>query len=63
MKNSVALRVSALNTVMNGWYKNRPVQEVVNTAVKVENILRNNLTDLKYFRVEIPKGKPEEILE
>jgi hypothetical protein len=36
---------------------------VIDTAVKVENILRNNLTDLKYFRVEIPKGKPEEILE
>jgi len=63
MKNSVALRVSALNTVMNGWYKNRPIQEMVNTAIKVENILRNNLTDLKYFRVEIPKGKPEEIVE
>lgn len=35
----------------------------MNTAVKVENILRNNLTDLKYFRVEIPKGKPEEIVK
>jgi hypothetical protein len=63
MRHSVALRVSALNTVLNRWYKDRPIQQVIDTAVKVENILRNNLTDLKYFRVEIPKGKPEEILE
>jgi hypothetical protein len=29
----------------------------------VEHILKNQLKEIKYFRVEIPKGKPEEIAE
>jgi hypothetical protein len=63
MKNSAALRLSAMNSVFNGWYKNRPIQNVIDIAFKVENILRNNIADLRYFRVEIPKGSPEEIFE
>lgn len=29
--------------------------------MKVEHILKNDIDELKYFRVNIPKGTPEEI--
>jgi len=38
-------------------------QRAVQIAFGVEHILKNKINELKYFRVEIPKGKPEEIAE
>lgn len=63
MKHSVALRMSATNSVLKGWYKNRPLQEIINVNFKVERILKNELRDLTYFRVNIPKGDPKEIIK
>jgi len=63
MKNSAALRLSAMNTVLKGWYKNRDYQNIIDTAFKVERILSKDIVNLKYFRVEIPKGSPEDILK
>lgn len=61
MKNSTAFRTSAINTVLKGWYKNEDVNRVIRVAIGVDNILKNNIGDLRYYRVEIPKGRPEEI--
>jgi len=63
MKHSVCFRTSAFNAVFPGWYKNLDFQRVVQINFGVEHILKNNLKEIKYFRVEIPKGKPEEIAE
>jgi hypothetical protein len=63
MKRSVCFRTSAFNAVFPGWYKNLDFQRVVQINYGVEHILKNNLKEIKYFRVEIPKGKPEEIAE
>jgi hypothetical protein len=38
-------------------------QRAVQINFGVEHILKNEITELKYFRVEIPKGSPEEIAE
>jgi len=35
----------------------------VQIAFGVEHIIRKELKVIKYFRVEIPKGSPEEIAE
>jgi len=63
MKHSVCFRTSSFNAVFPGWYKNMDFQRVVQINFGVEHIIKNNITNLKYFRVEIPKGKPEEIAE
>ncbi|KAK3983825.1 hypothetical protein QBC44DRAFT_254262 [Cladorrhinum sp. PSN332] len=63
MKTSVAFRTSAFNTVAKGWYKEYSKSEILKTLVGIEKILNSNSTDLKYFRVEIPKGNLEEIKE
>ncbi|KAK3983774.1 hypothetical protein QBC44DRAFT_254367 [Cladorrhinum sp. PSN332] len=61
MKNSTAFRTSAFNTVAKGWYKQYPKGEILRTLVAIEKILSQNEQDLKYFRVEIPKGSLEDI--
>jgi hypothetical protein len=38
-------------------------QRAVQIAFGVEHIIRSELKVIKYFRVEIPKGSPEEIAE
>jgi len=63
MTRSVSFRTSAFNAVFPGWYKNLDFQRVVQINFGVEHILKNQLKEIKYFRVEIPKGKPEEIAE
>jgi len=61
MKHSVAFRVSALNSVHKGWYKNEDLKRVIKICIGVDNIIKNSVAELRYFRVEIPKGNPEEI--
>jgi len=61
MRNSVCFRTSSFNAVFPGWYKNMDFQRAVQINFGVEHILRNEISNIKYFRVEIPKGKPEEI--
>jgi len=61
MKRSVCFRTSAFNAVFPGWYKNMDYQRAVQINFGVEHLIRNNINELKYFRVEIPKGNPEEI--
>jgi len=61
MKNSTAFRTSAINSVLRGWYKNEDLSRIIRICIGVDNILKNNIGDLKYYRVEIPKGRPEEI--
>jgi hypothetical protein len=63
MKHSVCFRSSSFNAVFPGWYKNMDFQRAVQINFGVEHILKNEITELKYFRVEIPKGSPEEIAE
>jgi len=63
MRRSVAFRTSSINAVLGTWYKSMDFQRVVNITYGVEKILKDNLNDLKYFRVFIPKGNPEEIAE
>jgi len=61
MKRSTAFRTSAINHVLGTWYKSLDFQRVVNITYGVEKILRDEINNLKYFRVFIPKGDPEEI--
>jgi len=63
MTRSVAFRTSSINAVLGTWYKSLDFQRVVNVTYGVEKILKDNIHDLKYFRVFIPKGNPEEIAE
>jgi len=63
MKRSSAFRTSSINAVLGTWYKSLDFQRVVNVTYGVEKILKENMNDLKYFRVFIPKGNPEEIAE
>lgn len=63
MRRSTAFRVSAFNTVLKGWYKDRDLHSIFQILNGVNQILRHELTDLKYFRVVIPKGTPTEILD
>lgn len=63
MKYSTAFRLSCFNTVMHGWYKDKSLQQVYHILYGVNKILEEQLTELKYFRVEIPKGTPDEILQ
>jgi hypothetical protein len=63
MKHSLSFRVSAINSVLKGWYKNEDQNRIIRICIGVNNILKNEINELKYFRVEIPKGKPEEIIE
>jgi len=63
MKHSVCFRTSAFNAVFPGWYKNMDFQRAVQINFGVEHIIKNSIKEIKYFRVEIPKGKPEEIAD
>lgn len=63
MKHSTAFRVSCINTVLHGWYKHTELHRVFQIINGVNLILKYESTALKYFRVNIPKGKPEEIIE
>jgi len=63
MKRSTAFRLSAINSVIHGWYKSEDIQKVYNICFGVDKILSENIVELKYFRVEIPKGDPAEVAE
>jgi hypothetical protein len=54
--NSIAFRVSAINHVMKGWYKNMGYWKVIQVNRKIEKLLKDKDTDLRYRRVYIPKG-------
>jgi hypothetical protein len=62
MKHSTAFRVSCTNTVLRGWYKDTPVHRVFQIINGVNLILKYESTHLKYFRVNIPKCSPQELL-
>lgn len=55
--------MSAFNTVLKGWYKELPLSRVYQILFGLNLIMRKEFTNLKYFRVEIPKASPEEILK
>lgn len=63
MKYSTAFRLSCFNTVCRGWYKDLDIGRVFQILYGVKLILERDLTELKYFRVDIPKGTPAEILK
>jgi len=63
MRYSTSFRVSAFNAVMKGWYKNQDFQRVVQINFGVQKIIEQNLCDIKYFRIEIPKGNSQEIAQ
>jgi len=63
MTSSVCFRTSSFNAVFPGWYKNMDFQRAVQINFGVEHIIKSKLKEIKYFRVEIPKGTPEEIAE
>jgi len=63
MKTSKAFRLSAINFVLSGWYKNRKLQEVVDICYSVEKLIRDDINFIKYFRVFIPKEDPKVVLE
>jgi len=63
MKLSRAFRMSAFNTVFHGWYKDMEIKQVIHCLYTVNKILKRELTDMRYFRVFIPKGTNKEILE
>lgn len=63
MRNSQSFRLSAFNTVLKGWYKELSKKRIYQILFGIEYILKNELTDLKYFRVHIPKGNPQEVIK
>lgn len=63
MRNSQSFRLSAFNTVLKGWYKELSKKRIYQILFGIEYILKNELTDLKYFRVHIPKGNPHEVIK
>lgn len=63
MRNSQSFRLSAFNTVLKGWYKELSKKRIYQILFGIEYILKNKKTDLKYFRVHIPKGDPQEIID
>jgi len=63
MRNSQSFRLSAFNTVLRGWYKEMSKKRIYQVLFGIEYILKNELTDLKYFRVNIPKGNPQEVID
>lgn len=63
MKNSKSFRLTAFNTVLRGWYKELPRARIYQILFGIEYILQNELNDLKFFRVNIPKGDSEEIVK
>jgi len=63
MKHSMAFRVSAFNKVHHGWYKELPVERIFQITFGMNKIIEKSLTDLKYFRVHIPKDGPKAMLQ
>lgn len=63
MKRSIAFRVAAFNKVHKGWYRDIPLERVYQITYGMNKIIEKSLTDLKYFRVEIPKDGPKALLQ
>lgn len=63
MRNSQSFRLSAFNTVLKGWYKELSKKRIYQILFGIEYILKNEITDLKFFRVNIPKGDPHEVIK
>jgi hypothetical protein len=63
MKRSIAFRVSAFNRVHKGWYRDMPLERVYQITYGMNKIIEKSLSDLKYFRVEIPKDGPKALLQ
>jgi hypothetical protein len=63
MKRSIAFRVAAFNRVHKGWYRDMPLERVYQITYGMNKIIANSLSDLKYFRVEIPKDGPKALLQ
>lgn len=63
MKRSIAFRVAAFNKVHKGWYRDMPLERVYQITYGMNKIIEKSLTDLKYFRVEIPKDGPKALLQ
>jgi hypothetical protein len=63
MRRSIAFRVAAFNRVHKGWYRDMPLERVYQITYGMNKIIEKSLTDLKYFRVEIPKDGPKALLQ
>jgi len=63
MRRSIAFRVASFNKVHKGWYRDIPLERVYQITYGMNKIIENSLTDLKYFRVEIPKDGPKALLQ
>lgn len=63
MKRSLAFRVASFNRVHKGWYRDIPVSRIYQITYGLNKILEKSLTNLKYFRVEIPKDGPKALLQ
>lgn len=59
MRTSTAFRTAAFNAVLKGWYKEIPFEQLYYINHSLNRILRKRETDLKYFRVHIPKDGPK----
>lgn len=63
MRRSIAFRVAAFNRVHKGWYRDMPLERVYQITYGMNKIIQRSLSDLKYFRVEIPKDGPKALLQ
>jgi hypothetical protein len=63
IRRSIAFRVAAFNKVHKGWYRDMPLERVYQITYGMNKIISKNLTDLRYFRVEIPKDGPKALLQ
>jgi hypothetical protein len=63
MRRSIAFRVASFNKVHKGWYRDIPLERVYQITYGMNRIIEKGLTDLKYFRVEIPKDGPKALLQ
>jgi len=63
MRRSIAFRVAAFNKVHKGWYRDMPLERVYQITYGMNKIIEQSLTDLKYFRVHIPKDGPKALLQ
>lgn len=63
IRHSIAFRVAAFNKVHKGWYRDMPLERVYQITYGMNKIISKSLTDLRYFRVEIPKDGPKALLQ
>jgi hypothetical protein len=61
MKSSVSFRVSAINHVFKGWYKELPLWVVLRINRRVDKIIREQTAFLDFSRVYIPKGGKDKV--